>query len=310
MDSWFARAVWVCETWWSGSEKSFSPLTPEEMEEHLIWVEMDERDHANYLNDLNDDCHNFDDDAATELGEMMSENSNGEEIAGDETEANSSWNKKRARQLQLAAAREHKKKFKTDTGDLRIQFFEGFAADFEALELSERKPLLYRIAIERLESGYPWTLKNVNLCTKINEKTLRAYQEVWKGIGTSDLRGERKDVFEYYVRHKKTGPQMADPIAMWKMTKRADQLIDNGDGGKCSTIRSMFKNVALPEMSTARVALGKNVAAGAAAVFKRSYSAMQRLVKTITPHVRKGTTKVTQDRLKAGKNPVGAMSYL
>jgi len=303
MASWFTSAVCAYQAWWSGGENIGSPLTAEEIELNLTSFEIDELASENF---------DVDDDAETELGDALDGD---EEIMGDEPEKNAAWHKKRARKLQLEAAREHKKKFKVAETDLRVSFFEGTDKDkFDALEPTEKKPMLYRIAMERLQSGFcdniPWTLKNVNLCTKIDVKTLATYQKVWKSIGESDLRHEQRDVFEYYVKNKKPGPQMADPIAMWKMMKRADKFVDNGDSGKCSTIRSMFRNVALPELKAAREASGKNVEAGAATLFRRSYSAMQRLIVKITPFVRKGVGKCTQDRLKAGKNPVGGMSMV
>jgi hypothetical protein len=103
---------------------------------------------------------------------------------------------------------------------------------------------------------------------------------------------------------------MADPVAMWNMMKRADSLIDAGHGEKCSSIRTMFKNVAVPEMLRSREELGKNVMAGGATLFKRTFSSMRRLINTITPHLRKGVKKLCQERAKANKNPAGGMSMV
>jgi len=105
--------------------------------------------------------------------------------------------------------------------------------------------------MQRLDEGHPWYLKSVAACANISEKTLRAYHDVWKKLGQSDG-ANREEIFEYFVEHKKPGPQMADPVAMWRMSKRADWLIDEGQGQKCSTIRRVFKNVALPELQTVR----------------------------------------------------------
>lgn len=91
------------------------------------------------------------------------------------------------------------------------------------------------------------------------------------------------------------------------MMKRADSLIDAGHGEKCSSIRTMFKNVAVPEMFRSREELGKNVMAGGATFFKRTFSSMRRLINTITPHLRKGVKKLRQERAKAYKNPAGGM---
>lgn len=165
--------------------------------------------------------------------------------------------------------------------------------------------------MERLDEGYPWYLKSVACCAKISEKTLRDYHKVWKQLDSDQsVKSKREEIFDYFVMHKKPGPQMADPIAMWKMSQRADLLIDNGQGQKCATIRTMFKNVALPEMQAVREQSGKNVMAGAATLFKRSFSSMRRLIQTITPFVRKGMSKLSQDRLKANKNPAGGMSLV
>jgi hypothetical protein len=234
-------------------------------------------------------------------------------LEGAEKDTESSWNKKRKNKIQLAEARDCKKKIKFVKEELRIKFFEGkidAGVEIDSMLTAEKKPLLYRISMERLDDGWPFSLKSVHACTKINEKTLKAYQDIWKNLGNSDIKAERPEVFEFYVLHRKRGRQMADPIAMWKMRKRADTLIDNDDAGKCATVRSMFRNVALPELSAAREATGKNVAAGAATLFRRSYSSMQRLVRTITPYLRKGVKKCTQDRNKAGKNPAGGMSMV
>ena len=81
---------------------------------------------------------------------------------------------------------------------------------------------------------------------RYKRKNFQSVFDVWKNLGQSD-EANREEIFEYFVEHKKPGPQMADPVAMWRMSKRVDLLIDNGQGQKCSTIRRVFKNVALPE---------------------------------------------------------------
>jgi hypothetical protein len=226
--------------------------------------------------------------------------------------------KKRRRSEILAAAREAKKRIKIADGDLRTQFFEDKVAPAESADGDEneindailkRKSFVYRVAMERLDEGYPWIYKHVSACAAIGIRTLASYYAVWKKLAETNP-SDRLQIFEYYVEHKKRGRQMADPVAMWNMMKRADSLIDAGHGEKCSSIRTMFKNVAVPEMLRSREELGKNVMAGGATLFKRTFSSMRRLINTITPHLRKGVKKLCQERAQANKNPAGGMSMV
>ncbi len=266
----------------------------------------------------------YSDSASTVVDEQNSLN-------GDEQdsliEARDPGTKKRKNKDILGKARDAKKRKQFHVNELLTQFYEGKiqpdgdrvqganAAEIVAPEAqivapaALPKPFRYRVAMQRLDESHPWYLKSVAACANISEKTLRAYHDVWKKLGQSD-EANREEIFEYFVEHKKPGPQMADPVAMWRMSKRADLLIDHGQGQKCSTIRRVFRNVALPELQTVREQMGKNVMAGASTLFKRSFSAMRRLVLSITPHVRNGMTKLSQDRLKASKNPAGGMSLV
>ena len=203
--------------------------------------------------------------------------------AGDEQdsliEARDPGTKKRKKKDILERAREAKKRKQFHVNELLTKFYEGKiqpdgdrvqganAAEIVAPEAqivapeALTKPFRYLVAMQRLDEGHAWYLKSVAACANISEKTLRAYHDVWKKLGQSD-EANREEIFEYFVEHKKPGPQMADPVAMWRMSKRADWLIDEGQGQKCSTVRRVFKNVALPELQTVREQMGKNVMAG------------------------------------------------
>ena len=203
--------------------------------------------------------------------------------AGDEQdsliEARDPGTKKRKKKDILERAREAKKRKQFHVNELLTKFYEGKiqpdgdrvqganAAEIVAPEAqivapeALTKPFRYLVAMQRLDEGHAWYLKSVAACANISEKTQRAYHDVWKKLGQSDG-ANREEIFEYFVEHKKPGPQMADPVAMWRMSKRADWLIDEGQGQKCSTVRRVFKNVALPELQTVREQMGKNVMAG------------------------------------------------
>jgi hypothetical protein len=301
--------------WWPLSQ--FWATQPQSViveNESLFYHQIDERYDAFdecYDNTVEDDWMLRESDLINNV-DGNSDSDDDETVGGQDVEMDAGT-KKRMRSDQLAAAREAKARIKIADGELRAQFFEDKVApdgiDDDANDaMLKYKSFRYRVAMERVDEGFPWILKHVAACAAISEKTVRSYYAVWKKLAVSNP-SDRVQIFEYYVMHKKRGRQMADPVAMWNMMKRADELIDKGHGEKCSSIRTVFKNVALPEMLRSRQELGKNILAGAS-IFKRSFSSMRRLINVITPHLRKGVKKLCQERAKANKNPAGGMSMV
>ena len=130
-------------------------------------------------------------------------------VDGEEAKENAiavdAGTKKRRRMEICQAARDARKRIKIADGELRAQFFEGKVAAAESTDDEDGKMLkscLYRVAMERLDEGFPWILKNVSACAAISEKTLRSYHIVWKKLAVSNP-SDRLQIFEYYVDHKK-----------------------------------------------------------------------------------------------------------
>ena len=185
---------------------------------------------------------------------------------------------------------------------------QNFAELFDEGEVLTNKSDIFTRAMQKLDSGFPWTKNRVANCVSCHIRTLNAHYTVWKS-----LQHERDDVklakFKYHVDNLKPGRQMAAPLDILGMKKKADDLIEEGQGHKCSTFNNLFNFAAVPTFCQSRLDKDLNVAAGEA-MFERSRSAKWRLSKKIAPCKRKGVKKLIQSRVKARKNPCGAFSLV
>ena len=148
---------------------------------------------------------------------------------------------------------------------------QNFAELFDEGEVLANKSDIFTRAMQKLDLGFPWTKNRVANCVSCHIRTLNAHYTVWKS-----LQHERDDVklakFKYHVENKKPGRQMAAPLDILDMKKKADDLIDEGQGHKCSTFNNVFNFAAVPTFCQSRLAKDLNVAAGEA-MFERSRSA-------------------------------------
>lgn len=174
---------WLFPRFWATQQPQFfdySPLEPhfEDAVDHSVYDDWGIQ-HSSLVNEENSDSEDTVEDqyVAIEAGLRVD------------------VEKKRRRGEILAAAREAKKRIKIADGDLRNQFFEDKVAPAESADGDEneindailkRKSFVYRVAMERLDEGYPWIYKHVSACAAISKKTLGSYYAVWKKLAESN----------------------------------------------------------------------------------------------------------------------------